>query len=412
MTSASRMRTDGPPWSPSAPSHWDVVPLMTIGRESRVRNAGLVEKNLLSLSYGQIVQKDILANEGLLPESFETYQIVERGDIVFRFTDLQNDTRSLRSGLVSERGIITSAYLAFTPLTVEPRFLAYLMRGYDLLKAFYGMGDGLRQSLKYEDIRRMPILLPPREEQVGIADFLDQETAKIDALLEKQNQLVVGMWERRSAILDHLVLTLPVEAERLRRFADVTVGIVVTPSAWYADEGVIALRGVNVQPESLSLDDVVYLSEEGDALHEKSRLKQGDVVVVRTGQAGAACAVPLCLYGANAIDLLIVRCRAGVLPEYLAAVLNSGPIVEAVKTGSVGAIQGHFNVSSLKDVVVPIPDLPAQGAFLSEWRHKSAQLDALVSRVERALVVARERRSALIAAAVTGQLGVSRGKVA
>lgn len=123
----------GVKWVGLIPNHWDVKPLFALGEESTVPNAGLIEKDLLSLSYGRIVQKDIDAVDGLLPASFETYQIVHEGDIVFRLTDLQNDKRSLRSGLVPERGIITSAYLAFTPRSIEPKYLAYLMRAYDLV---------------------------------------------------------------------------------------------------------------------------------------------------------------------------------------------------------------------------------------------------------------------------------------
>ena len=78
----------------------------------------MVEDNLLSLSFGRIVRKDIDTQEGLLPESFETYQVVEPNDMIFRFTDLQNDKRSLRSARTPERGIITSAYMAFTPRCV------------------------------------------------------------------------------------------------------------------------------------------------------------------------------------------------------------------------------------------------------------------------------------------------------
>lgn len=130
----------------------------------------MIEKNLLSLSYGRIVPKDINASDGLLPESFETYQIVMPNDEVFRFTDLQNDKRSLRSARVEERGIVTSAYTAFTPRSIHPPFFDYLMRGYDVSKVFYGMGGGLRQSLKFEDVRRLPVLWScsaPRSRQKG-----------------------------------------------------------------------------------------------------------------------------------------------------------------------------------------------------------------------------------------------------
>lgn len=77
-------------------------------------NSDLQEDNLLSLSYGRIKRRDINSNGGLLPESFNGYNIIEGGDIVLRLTDLQNDHTSLRVGLATERGIITSAYTTFT----------------------------------------------------------------------------------------------------------------------------------------------------------------------------------------------------------------------------------------------------------------------------------------------------------
>jgi hypothetical protein len=93
-----------------------------------------------------------LLKNGLLPESFESYQIVQQGDVIVRPTDLQNDQRSLRTAIALERGIITSDYLAIEPVYIQSRFLHYLMRAYDLLKVFYSLGGGLRQSLKFADI--------------------------------------------------------------------------------------------------------------------------------------------------------------------------------------------------------------------------------------------------------------------
>src|SRR5690554_4228093 len=159
------------------------------------------EDNLLSLSYGRIVRRDINTNEGLLPESFETYQIVEPGDTVFRLTDLQNDQRSLRTALVGERGIITSAYLALEPIGVQPEYFAYLVRAYDHDKTFYRMGSGLRQTLKFEELRRLPVLVPPYEEQRRIAAFLDHETARIDELVREQEALLTQLEERKSSFI-------------------------------------------------------------------------------------------------------------------------------------------------------------------------------------------------------------------
>ena len=173
------------------PIHW--VPLFAVAREVLARNTGGHEQNLLSLSYGRIVRKDINANDGLLPDSFDGYQVVEPGDSVLRLTDLQNDQRSLRTGFVRERGIITSAYLGLRPDGVDPRFLAYALYAADVNKVFYAMGGGLRQSIKFDDLKRLPIPLPESAEQRRIADFLDDQVTRIDRIIGARTQQADGV---------------------------------------------------------------------------------------------------------------------------------------------------------------------------------------------------------------------------
>lgn len=105
------MKESGIDWIGQIPEEWEVDFVNHIFEEHKQKNKGNKEKNLLSLSYGHIIRKSIDTSFGLLPESFDTYNIIQRGDIVLRLTDLQNDKRSLRVGLTRENGIITSAYL-------------------------------------------------------------------------------------------------------------------------------------------------------------------------------------------------------------------------------------------------------------------------------------------------------------
>ena len=94
-------------WVDTIPINWEEKPLIQYAYERCIKNVGMVEDNLLSLSYGKVIDKDINTTDGLLPASFEGYQIVEPGNIILRLTDLQNDHKSLRTGLVTRRGIIT-----------------------------------------------------------------------------------------------------------------------------------------------------------------------------------------------------------------------------------------------------------------------------------------------------------------
>lgn len=158
------------------------------------------ERNLLSLSYGQLVRKDMDRLEGLTPASFEGYNIIEPNDIVFRLTDLQNDQRSLRSARAQERGIITSAYITVRP-KASPRFFEYLMRSYDTSKVFYGIGGGIRQSMKFADLKRLPVVVPPISEMDAIASHLDRATTRIDTLITKTERSIELLREKRTALI-------------------------------------------------------------------------------------------------------------------------------------------------------------------------------------------------------------------
>jgi len=196
-----KMKDSGVEWIGEVPEHWDISPFFTVAKEISRSNKGMIESKVLSLSFGRIIQKRESENLGLVPESYETYQIVEPGEIVFRFTDLQNDKNSLRSAQVKERGIITSAYLAIKPFNVNETYLAWLMRAYDHCKVFYTLGGGLRQSLKYSDVKRLPVVIPPLVEQLRSVDFIDHETARIDLLIEKVQLSIDLLKKRRSALI-------------------------------------------------------------------------------------------------------------------------------------------------------------------------------------------------------------------
>ena len=127
----------------------------------------------------------------------------------------------------------------------------------------------------------------------AVSHRLDAETTRLDGLRERVRSASALVEERVSALVD-LALTNPVHPlKKLKHLAQVTVGIVVTPAAWYVGEGgVPALRGLDIRPGRVDDDDLVQISHAGHAEHLKSRLQAGDVVVVRTGQAGAAAVVP------------------------------------------------------------------------------------------------------------------------
>lgn len=196
----------GVEWVGEIPAHWLVHPVYYYYGERKNKNYLGKEDNLLSLSYGRVVRKDINTSDGLLPESFNTYNIVETGDIIIRPTDLQNDKRSLRTGLVKEHGIITSAYIDLCPIKqVDSRYFYFLLHAYDVMKVFYNMGNGVRQGLNYSEFSRLMVFEPPYEEQVAIADYLETKVIEVDAIIErKKEQMSVLNAYKRSLIFEYV----------------------------------------------------------------------------------------------------------------------------------------------------------------------------------------------------------------
>lgn len=202
----AEMKDSGIEWVGRIPAHWPIHPVYSYYGERKNKNRLGKEDNLLSLSYGRVIRKDINTNDGLLPENFNTYNIVEAGDIIIRPTDLQNDKRSLRTGLVKEHGIITSAYIDLCPLKqVDSRYFHFLLHAYDVMKVFYNMGNGVRQGLNYSEFSRLMVFEPPYEEQVAMADYLETKVTEVDAIIEqKKEQMAVLDAYKQSLIFEYV----------------------------------------------------------------------------------------------------------------------------------------------------------------------------------------------------------------
>ncbi len=184
--------------------NWLFTTLGDVTREYKVSNKYVHHQNLLSLSYGKIIKKDIEKKKGLLPASFDTYQIIKEGIIVFRVTDLQNDKKSLRVGISSQEGIITPAYVCVECTTdeISPMYLFTLLHYYDsITKVMYNMGNGLRQTLSYSDLKGLNITIPPLSEQHFITDIffhiesiISEETSRLASLKQVKEASLQAMF--------------------------------------------------------------------------------------------------------------------------------------------------------------------------------------------------------------------------
>ena len=196
------MKGSGIEWIGEIPKEWDVKVAFQLFSQVKNKNEGLIEKNLLSLSYGKIKRKSIDTIGGLLPENFDGYNIIEKDDIVLRLTDLQNDHTSLRVGLSNERGIVTSAYLTLRNYSNNmPLYLYYYLHSYDIYKGFYGMGAGVRQGLNWDGVNLLKIVLPPVEEQIEITDYLEKQVNIFDTLIAKKEQIVTELESYKKSLI-------------------------------------------------------------------------------------------------------------------------------------------------------------------------------------------------------------------
>jgi type I restriction enzyme S subunit len=422
-------KDSGVEWLGKVPGHWEVTTLYGSVLERTESNKGMREDNLLSLSYGRIVQKDIASNDGLLPESFETYQIVRPGDIVFRLTDLQNDKRSLRSALVEETGIITSAYLAVTPRGASSYYMSYLFRAFDTTKVFYSMGGGLRQSMKFADLKRMPTLLPPLPEQTQIAAFLDRETAKIDALVTEQRRLMELLKEKRQAVISHAVTRglnpdaplkpsgiawlgdVPAHWEvlPLKRIvsAPITDGPHETPN--FIDEGVPFVSAEAVSSGSINFSKVrAYISEEDNARYSlKYAPKLHDIYMVKSGATTGVTAIVEDRIDFNIWSpLAAIRCNEGSVPHFVLNFMRSKHFQEAVTLNWSFGTQQNIGMGVIENLACTVPPLSEQRQIAQILKIESAKFDTLTAEAQRAVDLLQERRITLISAAVTGQIDV------
>ena len=198
-------KDSGVKWLGEIPSHWEVVRGLGVFSENKSKNTQLENSTVLSLSYGKIiVKKDI--DSGLVPEEYSSYQIVRPGCIIVRSTDLQNDKTSLRIGYVCDEGIITSAYLGLQVKgNNNDKYLYYFLHDWDITKEIYRHGNGLRQSLSWNDLRDISVLLPPLSEQDAIVSYLDSATSEIDKAIAMQQKMIDLLNERKQIIIQNAV---------------------------------------------------------------------------------------------------------------------------------------------------------------------------------------------------------------
>lgn len=196
-------KSTGLKWFPEIPNGWEWRFLCQVAQEQIIKKPSGEMHPVMTLSYGEIKRKKNI-DSGLVPSNYDNYQMLYKGNIVLRLIDLQNDHTSLRTGLVKETGIITSAYTCIAPLE-NASYIRYLLHSYDTRKVFYGYGGGVRQSIGFKDIRHLQVPVPPRAEQDQIVRYLDWQVSKINRLIAAKRKQIELLKEHKEAFINTAV---------------------------------------------------------------------------------------------------------------------------------------------------------------------------------------------------------------
>ena len=284
---------------------------------------------------------------------------------------------------------------------IDVKFLCRVLENYDLSPFITGTTRG---KLTKGGAAEIPVPVPPLEEQRRIAAILDQAET-----LRTQRRTALALLDSltQSLFLDMFgdPMTNPKKLPLFRGdeiCSRITVGIVVQPSSYYRSEGVPALRSLNIRPNKVVMENLVYFSsEDNETKLAKTRVRQGDVLLVRTGQPGTAAVVPPELDGVNAIDILIATPDTSkVSADYLCYFFNSDAGKKLVLGAQRGQVQKHLNVGAMNAALIPIPPLPLQQTFAT----RIASIEALKATHRRALAALDALFASLQQRAFTGAL--------
>ncbi|MDE5619092.1 MAG: restriction endonuclease subunit S [Ruminococcus sp.] len=206
LNSDVEMKDSSVQWIEKIPKHWNTHPIYYYFEERKNKNSSGLENNLLSLSYGKIARRNINSNDGLLPESLNTYNIIEKDDIIIRSIDLQNDKRSLRTAIAKEHGIITSAYIAMKAAkTINPEYFHYLLYAYDIMKVFYNIGNGVRQGFNFSEFSRLIVFEPTIEEQNEMVTYLQEKCTEIDKTISEKKKQIKTIEQYKKSLIYEIV---------------------------------------------------------------------------------------------------------------------------------------------------------------------------------------------------------------
>lgn len=396
-------------WDAKVPSHWEVHPGLAVLKENRRKNVGLVESLVLSLSFGRVVVKPVEKQRGLVPDSYESYQILDPGDIIIRPTDLQNDQTSIRVGHVKDRGIITSAYVGLRARGSWSDAYAYhYLAVVDSSKRIYGMGSGLRQQLGWPDLKRMLCLVPPPEEQAAIVRYLAHANARIDKAIAAKRRLIALLEEEKKAIADVFLGQLDEGAREVRHVLSRLVDCEHKTAPFVEGEPYWVLRTSSVKSGEIVWSGA-YTTDAASYEVWTSRAvpEPGDVIFTREAPVGEAAVIPDGRRVALGQRTVLMKVRKEIMdPQFLVYQVYAGLPRRRISLATQGSTVGHLNMDDIGWMRVAVPDIEVQRQLVSKIEDANSDANEAIDKTQSEIALLHEFRTRLVADVVTGQVDV------
>ena len=413
-------------WLGRIPKSWELRRLGSYFRERRSKVSDAEFSALSVTMQGIVPQLETAAktNDG------DNRKLVRVGDFVIN----SRSDRKGSSGVSPHDGSVSLISIVLEPVGIHPSFVHHLLRSSAFQEEFYRFGKGIVADLwstNYAAMRNIVIPLMPAEEQIQIARFLDYETAKIDALIEKQQQLIALLKEKRQAVISHAITKglnpdaplrdsgvewlgeVPAHwaTAKLGHRYEVLLGKMLDAKRVTGDRLGRYLRNADVQWDRINEDDLPEMDFRPHEL-ERYSVRKGDLIVCEGGEIGR-CAIWTknypCFYQ-KALHRLRPRHPEEDVTRFMFYQLFLAVMQERFIAGSEKATIAHLPAESFRQYRFAFPPHDEQQVIADTLDGKTMKFDELEEKAQEQIELLQERRTALISAAVTGKIDVRKWK--
>ncbi len=431
-----KTKDSGVEWLGDVPEMWEHLPGRRIFEQRRDPARPADAQLSATQKYGVIPQALFMEQEDqkvvLALGGIGSFKHVEEDDFVISL-------RSFQGGIEHSAypGCVSPAYTVLrSKRPIAPRYCAQLLKCRQYIAALQAGTDGIREgkSISYEQFGQIPIPVPPLPEQIQIAAFLDRECGKLDALQAKQQRLIELLKEKRQALISHAVTrgldpTANLKPSGIEWLGDVPEHWVVArmkqklrnrkgaiktgPFGSHLKSSDMMEGTIKVYNQRSVIDadfsgGGFYITEQKFDELRAFEVEPLDVLVTTRGTIGRCAILPV-----GADRGILHPCLIRVQPsdtlsrDYLQVLIEqSGLVLEQLKIMSNATTIEVIYSDSLKEVFIPVPPLSEQRAIVAHLDDKCGKIDQLKAKAERGIELLKERRSALISAAVTGKIDV------